>query len=86
MPAREIASKFMKAETAAWLDGNVNALDEVDAPDVVYHLMPPAGDIKGSETHKQYLATARKAFTDIKMDWKYLTGDDNIFAEFVPSR
>jgi hypothetical protein len=43
MSIKDFAEKFIKAENEAWLKGNVDALNAVDAPDVVYHLMPPLG-------------------------------------------
>lgn len=80
MSIQKFAEKFIKAENEAWMKGNVNALDEVDASDVVYHLQPPVPDVKGLDGHKQYIVAARKAFTDIKFEWKYLTGESNLFA------
>jgi hypothetical protein len=83
---KEIADKFIAAENAAWLEGNIDALDEVDSPHVVYHLMPPAPDVVGRDKHKQLIASERKAFSNIKLDWKYLTGDGNLFAVFYHQR
>lgn len=82
MSIKDFAEKFVKAEKEAWLNGNVDALDEVDAPDVVYHLTPPTPDIKGRDALKQYITASRKAFTDIKFEWRYLTGEGNLFALF----
>lgn len=83
---RDMAEKFIAAENAAWLEGNIDGLDMVDAPDVVYHLMPPSPDVVGRETHKQMIASERKAFSVIKLEWKYLTGEGNIFAVFYHQR
>jgi predicted ester cyclase len=80
MSLKEFAEKFTKAEEEAWIHGNVDALDEVDDPNVVYHLQPPNPDVVGREAHKQYIIAARKAFTDIHLEWKYLTGEGNLFA------
>jgi predicted ester cyclase len=80
MSIRDLAYRFMKAEDAAWLKGNVDAFNEVDAPDVIYHLVPGMPDIVGLDAHKQYIAERRLAFTDIRFDWQYLTGEGNLFA------
>ena len=86
MTVREIAEKFIHAENTAWLEGNIDALDSIDAPDVVYHLMPPAADVVGRDMHKQLIASERKAFSNIKLEWKYLTGEGNIFVVFYNQR
>ena len=85
MNTKDFAEKFIKAEDEAWLKGNVDALNAVDDPNVIYHLMPAMPDIVGLEAHKQYIVAARKAFTDMKFEWKYLTGEGNLFAVFYTS-
>jgi steroid delta-isomerase-like uncharacterized protein len=42
--------------------GNMDLLDEVMAPDVVYHV-PPRPDVKGLEAYKRYMADLRKALS-----------------------
>ena len=42
--------------------GNVDALDGITAPDIVYHV-PPRPDVKGREAYKQYMADMMKAFS-----------------------
>jgi predicted ester cyclase len=74
MNAKDFAQKFVKAENEAWTKGNIDALDEVENSDVVYHLTPPIPDVVGRDAHKQFITMARKAFSDIKIDIKYLTG------------
>jgi predicted ester cyclase len=78
MNTKNYAEKFIKAENEAWLKGNVSALDEVENTDVVYHLTPPLQDVVGRDAHKQFIVAARKAFSDIKVDIKYLTGEGNL--------
>jgi predicted ester cyclase len=82
MIIRDIAEKYMKAEDAAWIKGNVDSFDDVESSDVVYHLVPAMPDIAGRNTHKQYIADRRSAFSDIKFDWQYLTGEGNLFVLF----
>ena len=71
MSLKKFAEKFIKAEDEAWLKGNVDALDDVEHSDVVYHLTPPMPDVVGREAHKQFIVAARKAFSDIKFEIKY---------------
>ena len=78
MSLKKFAEKFIKAEDEAWLKGNVDALDDVEHSDVVYHLTPPMPDVVGREAHKQFIVAARKAFSDIKFEIKYLAGEGNL--------
>ncbi len=82
MSLEKLAEKLMKAENEAWVNGNVDAFDEVDAPDVYIHSIPPMPDVTGRDAHKKYVSTARKAFTNIKLDWKYVMSEGDIFAVF----
>jgi len=86
MSIKDFAEKFIKAQNEAWLKGNVDAFDEVDDPNVVYHFQPPSPDRAGREGHKQYLIAIRKAFTDIRIEWKYLTSEGNLFAVSLSTR
>ncbi len=45
--------------------GNLDAADELYAPDYVGHA-PPFGDVRGIEGAKQFAATYREAFPDLK--------------------
>lgn len=78
-PAKEIAERFIQAEKEAWTRGNVDALDEVEDPNIVIHGvgMP---DIVGREGHKQFILGARKAFANIKHEFMDVTGSDDIAA------
>lgn len=86
MPIKDIAIKYMQAEDEAWINGNVDAFDAVDAPDIVYHLVPGMPDILGRDAHKQYIAARRTAFAGIKFDWQYLTGDGSVFAVYCAEK
>jgi predicted ester cyclase len=46
--------------------GNVEALDEVVAPDIVFH-RPPHPDVKGLTAYKQGVADMRKPWSDMHM-------------------
>ncbi len=86
MDIRKFAEKFIKAENEAWYKGNIDALDEVEQPDVVYHLTPPMPDVKGRDAHKQFIVAARKAFSDIRFDIKYLAGEGNLIGFLYSGR
>ncbi len=77
MSAKDFAEKFINAEEEAWYKGNVNALDAVEDVNVVYHI-PGFPDVIGREAHKQFIAAASKALSNIKINIKYLTGEGNL--------
>jgi predicted ester cyclase len=79
MDIKEFAQKYIKAQTEAWLQGKVDGFDELENTDVVYHFQPPNPDRVGLEGHKKFFEGLRKAFTNIQIKWKYLTGEGNLF-------
>jgi predicted ester cyclase len=79
MSLEEFKAKYRRAVEEAWLKGNVDAMDEVLAPDVITHL-PPFTDIKGSDSVKQAQLTTRQAYTDIRFDWDEMIGEGNTVA------
>lgn len=85
MDIEEFAEKFIKAEEEAFQHGNCDALAELEDPNVVYH-MGSRGDLVGHEAHKQDLLAAQQAFSDIKQEWKYLTGEGNLLALSLKAR
>ena len=80
MSIEDFAQKFIKAENEALQQGNFDALAELEDPNVVYHVPPPITDLLGHEAYKQFLMTARQAFSGQQLEWEYLTGDGNVFA------
>jgi len=86
MDIKEFGEKYIKAQEAAWLQGKVDGFDELEDPDVVYHFLPPNPDRVGLEGHKKYFEGLRKALTDSQMEWKYLTGEGNLFAVSYSAR
>lgn len=79
MSVKEFAEKFIKAENEAIQRGNFAPLKALEDPNVIYHV-PPLPDMVGHEAHKQDILDARRACSDIKLEWKYLTGRGNICA------
>jgi ketosteroid isomerase-like protein len=75
---RAFADKFIAAEEKAWQTGDVADLKALEDTDVVYHL---AGtDIKSWKAHEDYIVSGRKTISDLKQNWKYLSGEGNHFA------
>jgi len=85
MDIKEFAQKFIKAEDEAWKNGNLDELEKLEDPNLVYHL-PPPNDFVGFEAHKQQILGYREGFSDINQEWKYLAGDGNVFALSYKSR
>jgi predicted ester cyclase len=79
MDIKEFAEKFAKAEDDAFQKGDFAALSKLEDPNVIYH-MGPLGDIVGHEAHKKDIMGTRQACSDLKQEWKYLTGEGNLFA------
>jgi predicted ester cyclase len=79
MNIKDFAEKFMKAEDAAFQKGNFEPLKALEDPNVVYH-MYPLPDLVGHEAHKQNVMMWPQACSDIKQEWKYLTGEGNLCA------
>jgi len=85
MSIKEFAQKFIDAENEAFQNGNFDSLEKLEDPNVVYH-MGARGDLVGHEAHKQDLLAALQAFSDIRQEWKYLTGEGNLFALSLKAR
>jgi len=78
MDTKEFAEKLIKAYDEAF-KGNTKPLKSLEDPNVVYH-MGIRGDIVGPDAHEQDILGSLMAFSDIKIDWKYLTGEGNLLA------
>jgi len=79
MSIKDFAEKFIKAEEKAFQHGNFDALKKLEDPNVIYHV-PPLPDMVGHEAHKQDIMGTRQAVSGLKQEWKYLTGEGNLFA------
>jgi len=79
MSLKDFAEKFIKAEYEAFHKGNFNALEKLEDPNVVYHVSP-LPDMVGHEAHKQDILGSKQAVSNLKQEWKYLTGEGNLFA------
>ena len=76
MSIREFADRFFKAEIEYCEKGNLDALEALEDPNVVFHM--PSQDRAGRD--KQALLRMRQNVTDLRIEMKYLTGEGNLFA------
>jgi ketosteroid isomerase-like protein len=72
---REFADRFIAAENKAWASGSVEDLKALEDSGVVYHL--PGQDLTGWKAHEDFIVNGRPTVTDLKQDWKYLSGEGN---------
>lgn len=79
MELKQFAEKFIKAEDDAFQKGDFSALSQLEDPNVIYH-MSTFGDMVGHEGHRQNIMSSHQLASDIKQEWKYLTGEGNLFA------
>ena len=71
----QFAEKFIAAEGKAWSSGDVLDLKALEDVDVIYHL--PDADVKGWDAHEKYILEGRKTVSDLRQEWKYLSGEKN---------
>ena len=80
MEIKELAEKFIEAQEEGVFKGNCDALDTIEAPDVVFHHMNQGQDSVGIEAHKQHTLGIWQAASNVRQEWKYLAGEGSIFA------
>jgi len=71
----EFADRFIAAENQAWATGNIGDLKALEDTDVVYHL--PGLDLTGWKAHEDFILNGRNTVSNLKQDWKYLSGEIN---------
>ena len=78
MNIKDFAEKWMEADKEAWQKGNFEPLEALEDANLCFH--PPMGlpDMVGFVAHKQQIVDARKNCSDIKQEWRYLTGAGNL--------
>ena len=80
MDIKEFANKFIEAEDEAWQNGNFDALEALEDPNVVYHMKLIGQELVGWEAHKQNILSSIEAVTDLHQEWGYVVGDGSVFA------
>jgi predicted ester cyclase len=76
MFTQELKDKIVWAYEEAWLKGNVDAIDEIFAPDIVMHIYP-FPDISGLAMAKQGLYAQLQAFSDLHWDSEEIIKEGN---------
>ena len=59
--------------------GKFEALEKLEDPNLVFHIYALDQELKGFEAHKQYILALQQACPGIFPDWRYVTGDGNLF-------
>ena len=79
MSLEEMKAKIRWAGEEAWLEGNLDALDEVYAADYVWH-RPPFPDTRGIEAVKESIEGMSSAYSDIQFVYEEMVGEDSSIA------
>jgi ketosteroid isomerase-like protein len=72
---REFADRYVAAENKAWSTGNLDDLKALEDDGVVYHL--PGQELTGWKAHEDFIVNGRAAVSNLKQNWKYLSGEGN---------
>ena len=76
MSAEELKATFNRAAGAAYNQGDVDKLDEIYAPEFVYH-RPPFPDIVGLKAYKQLIVDVRQGFSDSRLTFDEIIVEGN---------
>jgi steroid delta-isomerase-like uncharacterized protein len=79
MSQEEMKQKIAWAGKEAWLEGNLDALDEVYADDYVFH-RPPLPDLNGLAAAKEYIGRTREAYSDLQVSYDEMIAEGNSIA------
>ena len=71
----KFAEEYIKAQRLAWQQGDFDALESLEDPNIVFH---HSGNV-GFEAHKQYIVNVRKTVTELQQEWAYVAGDCSLF-------
>ena len=80
MNTKDFAERYFKAEYEAFHEGKFDALEKLENPDVIYHQLSMGLEVKGFKAHKQQIMGMRQMAPGVRIEWKYVTGDGNVFA------
>jgi hypothetical protein len=74
---KEFAQIFIEAEKQAFQQGNFDALNTIEAPDVVYH-WGGGRDMVGREAHHRDITEYRRRTSSHIQEWNYVVGDGDV--------
>ena len=80
MDIKEFADKFIKAHDEAMYEGIFDALEKLEDPNVVIHILAQGQESTGWEFHKRHILNLRQALSNIQQEWKYLTSEGTLLA------
>lgn len=82
--APEGAIPSMEPYLAIWNEGNLDLVDEVYAPDFVWHVVDIADDVVGTDAFKELVTTFRTAFPDFRVTFdETFMADDKIVTRWT---
>jgi predicted ester cyclase len=79
MSIEEMKAKIRWAGEQVWLNGNLDALDEVYSIDYVWH-RSPFPDASGLKAVKESMAGMRGAYSNIRIAYEEMIGEGNSIA------
>ncbi len=79
MSLEEMKGKIRWAGEEAWFKGNLDAFDEVYAPDYVWH-RPPFPDLVGLEGLKESVSGMRTAYSELQAVYHEMVGEGDTIA------
>ena len=79
MSIEDLKEKIRWAGQEVWMKGNLDAFDEVYAPDYVWH-RPPFPDISGLTALKESVAGMRNAYSNLQVTYDEMIGEGNSIA------
>jgi steroid delta-isomerase-like uncharacterized protein len=79
MSLEAMKGKIRWSGEQAWLKGNLDALDEVYAPDYVWH-RPPFPDLVGLDGVKASMTDMRSAYSELRISYVEMVGEGDTIA------
>ena len=85
MDIKDFGLTFIEAEKQAFKQGNFDALNAIQDPDVVYH-WGGGRDMAGREAHQQDILEYRKRTSKHIQEWNYVAGDGDVCVLSIKER
>ena len=79
MSLEELKNKIRWAGEEAWMKGNLDALEEVYAAELIAR-RPPLPEIKGLAAVQEYIKDTRSAYSDIHITFEEMIGEGDSIA------
>ena len=74
MSPEELKKKIRWVNEQVWLQGNLDALDEIYSAGCVLH-SPPLPDVQGLEAMKEHIAGIRSAYSETQITYAAMIGE-----------